>query len=151
MIVDTIQNYKTYAGFDRHFKEAFEFALTLKDRAPGRYDYDGFPKDEVFCNVIECDTSDPSTGYPEGHKHYMDVQIVLEGGETMFYGNVDNLEIVEPYSEEKDFMLYERVNNEIKIAPGMFYVALPQDAHMPTKYYDGPGKIKKIVIKIKVD
>lgn len=84
----------------------------------------------------------------EAHRKYMDVQIMLEGGETVYYADIDGLTETVPYKE--DIVFYEKAGQPARIEKGMFYLALPHDGHLPSCHLDGPGKFRKIVLKIRV-
>ena len=150
MIIDRIDRRDSYNGLVPEFKEAMEFALTLADKAAGRYEYPGLPEGTVYAMVQEGDTKPFDEGKLEAHRRYMDVQIMLEGGETVYYTDIDGLKEEIPYSEDSDIIFYGKAGQPARIEKGMFYLVLPQDAHMPCRELDGPGRYRKVVLKIKV-
>ena len=137
MIVDRIDRSASYNGIVPEFKEAMEFALSLADKPVGTYQYDKLPEGTVFAD-----------GMIEAHRKYMDVQIMLEGGETVYYADIDGLTETVPYKE--DIVFYEKAGQPARIEKGMFYLALPHDGHLPSCHLDHPGKFRKIVLKIRV-
>lgn len=150
MIVDRTDRIESYDGLAEYFREAAEFALSLSDKPAGRYDYDRLPAGTVYALVQEGETQPREDGRIEAHRRYMDVQIMLDGGETVFYTDINGLKETVPYSEEKDIVFYEAGGQPARIEKGMFYVTLPHDGHMPCRELDGPGKYRKIVLKIKI-
>lgn len=148
MIVDRIDRSASYNGIVPEFKEAMEFALGLADKPVGTYQYDKLPEGTVFAMVQEGETRSFEDGMIEAHRKYMDVQIMLEGGETVYYADIDGLTETVPYKE--DIVFYEKAGQPARIEKGMFYLALPHDGHLPSCHLDSPGKFRKIVLKIRV-
>ncbi len=149
MIIDRIQNRSSYSGISPLFDEAFDFALSLRDKAPGRYECGTLPAGEVYAMVQEGETKPFDEGLIEAHRRYLDVQIMLSGGETVFYQEIEGLKEAVPYSEEKDIIFFEKAGQPVQIREDMFYVVFPQDGHMPCRHLEGPGSYRKIVLKIK--
>ena len=158
MIIDSIENRSSYNGISPYFDEAFAFALTLADKEPGRYDCDAFPAGKVYAVVQEGDTQPFEDGLIEAHRRYMDVQIMLGGGEAVWYTDIKPLHEEVPYDEEKDIIFFEKSGQPVQILPGMFYAVLPQDGHMPCRNMNGASNgisdrtshYRKIVLKIAV-
>ncbi len=148
MIIDKIERSSSYDGLVPEFHEAFAFALSLKDKPVGTYQYDGLPEGTVYAMIQEGDTQPYEEGQVEAHRKYIDVQIMLDGGETVYYQDIDDLKEAVPYKD--DIIFYEKAGQPARIEKGMFYVALPQDGHMPCRELDGPGTYRKVVLKIKL-
>lgn len=148
MIVDRIDRSPCYNGIVPEFKEAVEFALSLADRPAGRYEYDKLPSGTVFAMVQEGDTRAPEEGMVEAHRNYIDVQIMLEGGETVYYADIKELTEKVPYTD--DIVFFEKAGQPARIEKGMFYLVFPHDGHMPCCHLDGPGRFRKIVLKIRI-
>lgn len=149
MIIDRTDRIQNYNGLAENFREAVEFALSLSDKPAGRYECGRFPEGEVFAMVQEGETQPREDGQIEAHRNYIDVQIMLDGGETVYYADIEGLRETVPYSEEKDAAFYEAGGQPARIEKGMFYVVLTHDGHMPCRELDGPGTYRKIVLKIK--
>lgn len=150
MIVDRICRSNAYNGVVPEFEEAMKFALSLKDQPVGRYEYGGLPQGTVYAMVAEGENLLYEDGMVEAHRRYIDVQILLEGGETVYYADIDTLKLKEPYNETADYEMYEKGGQPVRIEPGMFYFVFPHDGHMPSRQLDGPGKYRKIILKIRV-
>jgi YhcH/YjgK/YiaL family protein len=90
-----------------------------------------------------------STAQFECHNAYIDIQYVFGGLETVGYKS--RLTCVEPrgeYDSKKDVLFYEDAPDFFfKLYPGQFGIYFPDDVHAPMI---GEGKIKKVVMKIKV-
>lgn len=150
MIIDSIANRSSYSGISPYFDEAFSFALSLKDRQPGRYECDKFPEGTVFAMIQEGETLPFEEGLVEAHRRYLDVQIMLQGGETVWYADIDTLQEAVPYDEKKDILFFEKGGQPLQIRPGMFYLVFPQDGHMPCRHIEGADCYRKIVLKIAI-
>ena len=133
MIVDRIDRRDVYNNFVPDWKEAFDFALSLKDADPGRYECESLPAGTAFALVQEGHTRPYEEGKLEAHCRYMDVQIFLKGGEVVYYADI-----------------YGQGGQPATVTEGMFYAVMPHDAHMPSIDIDGTGTFRKIVLKIKV-
>ena len=149
MIIDRIDRWESYKTLLPDFEPAMRFALTLTEAAPGRYDCEDLPQGRVYVLVQEGETKPREEGLIEAHRMYADVQILLDGGETVYYSCIEGLREAVPYKE--DIIFYENAGQPIAIAKGMFYVALPQDGHMPCRHLNGiPGSYRKLVVKIRL-
>ena len=149
MIVDRIERWESYKGLLPYFEQAMRFALSLTEAKPGRYDCRELPEGQAYALVQEGQTLPPEEGQVEAHRLCADVQIMLEGGETVYYTDIAGLKETVPY--QNDIVFFENAGQPIAITKGMFYVALPQDGHIPCRHINGmPGSYRKIVLKIRV-
>lgn len=130
------------------WKEAVEFALTLQDKPAGKYISENIPAEDLFVLVQEGETNPADGAKLEAHRNYVDIQIMLEGGETLYYSDIDQLTVADPYVP--DAIFYQHAGQPIRIEPGMFFAAFPQDAHLACTHLDGPGHYKKLVVKIRL-
>ena len=149
MIIDSIRNWRRYAGLLPNYERAMEFALSLPDAPAGRYECGDMPDGTVYAMIQEGETQPLEDGLIEAHRKYADVQIMLDGGEAVYYCDIEGLSETVPYKD--DAALYENAGQPIQISKGMFYVALPQDGHMPCRHVNGQqGRYRKIVLKIRL-
>jgi biofilm protein TabA len=151
MIIDRIENAHLYLPLHKGFKQAFAVLAdpALMQKPDGRYDIDG---DQVFYIVQHYTTKPLDQGRFESHRRYIDIQVLLAGQEMLGYAPTAGLEVVEPYSEEKDIMFY-RVGTMIaqtRLEPGLFCLLYPHDAHLPSCQLACPAEVHKVVFKIRV-
>ena len=65
---------------------------------------------------------------------------------------IEQLNVEEDYSEEKDVTFYKNNSHSTKLnlKENYFCILFPEDGHKPGCIFDEPMKIKKIVVKIKL-
>lgn len=152
MIIDTIENMYIYKKDDAWLKAVNFLKNTNNSINDGEYEIDG---SDIFARVMTYDTKNIEDAYPEAHKKYIDIQIVLSGKEMVVWYPLEGLQIRTTYDKEQDVAFYEQKSNESStsiLTPGHFMVFFPDDGHMPSISADKlPCQVKKVVIKIAVD
>jgi len=148
MIYDTIKNCKLYTDLRPGFKEAFDCINADRlEKNPGRYEL----KNGVYYMVQSYETKPEAEGVFEAHKKYIDIQYIISGREKHFYANIAGMKIRDPYSEEKDAVLFNGKGFSLVLEPGFFAVYFPEDAHMPNlRAGENAEKMIKVVFKIPV-
>ncbi len=134
-------------------KDAYDFAKKLLSESveDGRYDI----SETVWANVFTHTTKPLSEAKYEAHRQYVDVQLIIEGKERICVEDLDTMrkgKCYQEYTDESDVELYESNDKGIEhiLESGDFLILFPKDAHMPGVCVDTPRKVKKAVIKIKV-
>lgn len=92
-------------------------------------------------------------GFFESHRKYIDVQVVVEGHELMEVIDLGRIGVKEPYSVERDVIIYADATgaSEVRLGPGDAAVFFPVDVHMPgLRPQAGPGLVRKTVVKVPV-
>ena len=150
MILDDLNNINKYVAIHPSFEKAFTYltSTNFEDIKPGKYEIEG---EQIFALVVSEDgvAMLDSTAQFECHNTYIDIQYVFSGVETVGYKS--RLTCVEPrgtYDDKKDVLFYEDAPDFFfKLHPGQFGIYFPDDVHAPMI---GEGKIRKVVLKIKV-
>ena len=150
MIRDNIKNIERYSYIHPDMNKVINY-LKTSELEPGIHNI----SNDVFINVMEYETRDNNDLLYETHKHYADIQLILNGEERHFYAGGEMLKIVEEYSEDKDIAflkpLSQPYSEEILLKPGDFTVYFPGEAHAPNyNFNDKRSFIKKAVVKIKL-
>jgi biofilm protein TabA len=149
MICDNIKNNKDYSSINKNFIKAFEFLKShdLKNLEPGKYDIDG---EKIFAMVQEYITQSEEEKKWESHKEYIDIQLIIDGQEIMGFSLVDNLEVEEDLTPEKDLIFYKETLNysNIKFDTGDYAIFFPEDGHKPGCALEQCSKVKKVVVKV---
>ena len=152
MILDHLDNALMYGGLGQRI--AIGLALlnedSVRDAAPGRYEVDG---ENLFYIVDEYETKPFEQGRVEIHQKYMDIQYVVSGSECMGYAPLDGLQPHTPYDGEKDVAFYDNCPalNRLTLKQGMFAIFWPNEPHLPGRSINRVEKVKKIVIKIRME
>lgn len=148
MIIGDI-NHLQAAGLSAVFCQAIEQALQAEIgyREPGSYPLQG---ETLFVNVMQFETQRAEDKLAEQHVNYIDIQILLEGEERIYYGLVGSARACDERHEEEDYQLCRHIENEqsLTLKPGMFAVFMPGEPHKPGCYVSQPGTLKKAVIKL---
>ena len=150
MILDTLANASKYSCLHPLFGKAFEHlqSIDLATLEVGKYDVDG---DNI--RVIVSDktgmTAAESIAKFECHDKHIDIQLCISGKETMGYkSRKDCKEQRGEYNPEKDVVFYnDAPATYFDLTENQFTIFWPEDVHAPMI---GEGRIKKLVVKIKI-
>jgi YhcH/YjgK/YiaL family protein len=148
MILDTISNAEMYTGLHPLFAEGFRFI-----REQGLSAAVGCCELEngAYALVQEYQTQAPEGALFESHRRFIDIQYLASGRETVYFANLNQLKAGE-YQPEKDYLPLEGSGSALSLKAGDFAVFFPQDGHLPSRVTpDGPGAVRKIVVKIPVE
>ena len=147
MIIGTKDVMETYRGISERLDRAIDFALAFDPASPcGRYVIDG---EDVYANVITGNTTPMDEVVYEAHKKYIDLHLMLEGGEIMVYAPIAAGVPQSEYDEAGDARFYKGEGLAVRVNPGDFYIVHPFDLHAPGKG-DAPSAFKKMIVKIRV-
>ena len=133
------------------WKEAFEFLEknNLDSLETGRYELDG---DNLFVNVDEYITKNEDNCRFEAHKRYADIQYLVYGEEKIGIAALKNTKEIIPYDSFKDISFYTSPQNNYQLAnPEKFFIFFPEDAHRPCVKTDKNNKVRKVVVKVRID
>lgn len=149
MILDKLENATIYSCISENLSKGFEF-LNKRDLSTleiGRYEIDG---NDVFALVSEYVSKEPQNCKLEAHQTYADIQCVVSGREAIGFALLNNQDILTRYNPEKDIVFFMGETTPLLLEEGMFAVFFPQDLHRPCMQIDGPQKVKKVVVKVKM-
>ena len=152
MIHDRMENLSRYSslfeGADKVVKFLAEAAARMP--APGKYELDG---KKLFVNVQEYAPKTFNSEKLEYHNDYIDIQLLLDGAEELYYAPLDGLETVTEYCAEKDYGMKRLPSPEagtrITLVPGNFVLLFPGEGHLPG-VGDPASRVVKAVVKIQV-
>jgi len=152
MILDRLENWTNYP-LGQAWKTVFHYLSSLAaDTPPGEYPLQG---EDIFARVMDYATKEPEAAVLEAHRQYVDVQTVLRGAEGMEWFPVQGLSVATSYDGGRDVEFYRRPAPgpaRVHVAPGLFVVLFPQDAHMFALIAgDAPAEIRKVVVKVRID
>jgi YhcH/YjgK/YiaL family protein len=147
MILDRLAESERYASLHPSFARALEFLSTtnLGSLPPGRHDIDG---DRLFV-LIEHQTGRGHEGARlEAHRKHIDIQFTFEGMEEIGWSPLSTCRAPSGgYDEAKDISFFndDRPSSWLSVAPGLFAIFFPEDAHAPL---GGRGLLKKAIVKV---
>ena len=151
MIADILKNKYLYESISPRIKTALEYiaATDFSVMEPGKYELDG---SNLFVLVQEYDSVPREQGVWECHRKYIDIQYIAEGIEQIGVNNIDKMQITTEYNPEKDIAFLSGNGDYITFSKGSYGIFFPEDAHQPRiAPQDIPQKVKKVVVKIKID
>ena len=147
MIFDKLEKLRQY---DVVSDKVLNFLFNLDENKPaGHYEID----DEAYANIDVYETKEYDICFPEAHKRYIDIQMLLSGEERLDFANISELSIKDDYDEERDSMFFHNPEkmNTLYLKKGYFALLYPTDAHKPQiKSSENSQTVKKVVVKIAV-
>ena len=152
MIISSLTSPNFKVGLPKVIAEVCDYLNTLDLNAleNGRHDIN----DQIYMNVMEPETAEPSSKKAELHHEYLDVQVLIRGTENIQVGaNYPDLSKYESYNEADDYQLCADIDDKFTITmkPKMFAVFYPYEPHKPCCVVNGKTeKIKKLVVKVPV-
>jgi YhcH/YjgK/YiaL family protein len=142
-----IQFYKN----SERWEKAFEFLKTkdLVNMKLGRYELEG---ENLFVNIDEYTTKDEEVARFEAHKKYADIQYLVSGEEKIGLTGLKNTTEIVPYDNMKDIAFYTANEFNYRLASSAtFFVFFPEDAHRPCVKIEQNSKVRKVVVKVRIN
>lgn len=152
MIISSLTSPNFKVGLPKVIAEVCDYLNTLDLNAleNGRHDIN----DQIYMNVMEPETAEPSSKKAELHHEYLDVQVLIRGTENIEVGaNYPDLSKYESYNKADDYQLCAGIDDKfiVTMKPKMFAVFYPYEPHKPCCVVNGKTeKIKKLVVKVPV-
>ncbi len=156
MIVDSTKNLSKYACLHPRFEAAIKFfeELMAQNVPDGKYfmpnaDVENGVYVSIFTDVIETKQSMSA----ESHVKYIDIQVVLTGGEEMCVPSVKIPDVTVEYDEQKDIIRYAELTREgchvCNVGAGSFVIFFDGELHMPgASAFGDTSTVRKAVIKV---
>lgn len=151
MIADILKNRHLYECISPGIKTSLEYIAKtdFSKMEPGRYELDGA---NLFVLVQAYDSIPRELGKWECHQKYIDIQYIAEGIEQIGVNNTGKMKVTIEYNPEKDIAFLEGEGDYITLSKGSYGIFFPEDAHQPKIAPNNDlGKVRKVVVKIKVD
>ena len=105
----------------------------------------------MFINVMDAELHDDADSHPEYHHLYADLQIDLIGGEGWGYETAPGEEIGELYRATCGFRESAGRRARCSLGEGRFVLFFPGELHKPGVARPGCSKVRKAVIKIRME
>jgi YhcH/YjgK/YiaL family protein len=152
VVFDHLDNALMYSGLGERITIGLSLLNedSIRNAAPGKYEVDG---ENLFYVVSEYETKPIEEGKLEIHRKYLDIQYIVSGEECIGVAPLEGLTEETPYNGEKDlaFYHYDPTMSKLHLKQGMFAIFWPNEPHMPGRSIDRAEKVKKIVVKIRME
>ncbi len=151
MIYDRFDNLGLYCRPGTRLHRALVYARdVVQNAAEGRTDIDG---DRLFASLAAYETGSREERRFEAHRNYIDVQVLLEGEESIDVVLDRDLPVLAAYDEQKEVMFFQPPQHyaSLPMRPGYFAVFYPHDIHRPGCRLRGEHRVRKIVMKVAVE
>lgn len=102
-----------------------------------------------FCQIGDTQTATRKTRHTEFHRNYLDIQIMLDGEEVIYYDCTDVRQ--QPAQEYKpDLFILEQpyLRQHVHLQPGDFAIFAPGEAHQALCAVSSPRTVRKAVVKV---
>lgn len=142
-----IQYYKN----PERWQKAFSFLKNenLEKLPAGRHELEGA---DLFVNVDEYVTRDEEDTRYEAHRKYADIQHLVYGEELIGVVSLNNTTEITTYDNAKDIVFLASEENNYRTANSQkFFVFFPGDAHRPCLKAGENTKIRKVVVKVRIN
>jgi YhcH/YjgK/YiaL family protein len=144
MLIQSLERLGADCAWLPHLEDALTCLAEHKDApAPARFDFPG-----GYLMLQEGVTKGVDEGDYEAHQRYLDVQVLLEGTETVVWSDISALRPSIPYDPEKDKAMYAGEGCCMTLRPGTCYVCWPEDGHKACRHTERPVHFRKAVIKL---
>lgn len=155
MILDSLKNIDYYTQLGSRFQTGFLYLqdTIFNELSDGRHEIEG---QDLFVLVNSYETEDGWASKFEAHRRYIDIHLILEGEELIYWSHTHKLNPIGKYQVEKDLLLFqnpvdsEERSSALYLVKGFFALFFPWDAHKPNCSIQGPRKVRKAVIKLRL-
>ena len=149
MIVTNREHALDYLGLNQNLDTALQYIskTDLDGIEDGNHLIEG---EEVRVKVQHMQTKPLDAAKLEAHNDFADIQMLLEGEESIGWCfRTEKLKETEA-APERDIYFYEGEFAKLDLKPGQFVIVLPDDVHAPGLATDEPSGIRKAVFKVKL-
>lgn len=152
MICETIQRLDYIKSFSDkmaqaiHFLKTTDFSLIENGKIP----IDG---DRIYSIISSYQTRPAGQSRYETHRNYIDIQLILEGEENIFFTTSESLVPDGPYQIDFDKQNYLDSKNSscLHLTPGTVAVFFPHDAHKACcQVHENSSQVRKVLIKVMI-
>lgn len=133
------------------WKKAFSFLKNndLASLKPGRHEIEGA---DLFVNVDEYVTRNEEDTRFEAHRKYADIQYLVSGEEYIGVVSLDKTTEKITYDQGKDIVFLSSEENNYRLAdPQNYFIFFPEDAHRPCTKTGKNTKVRKVVVKVRIN
>ena len=142
-----INEIKSYLAKIPDGEKVYEFLTSITEETPkGRHDFN----DRVYVNVVSYETKDGFDGIFESHREYIDLHVLIQGEEKIYYDKKEDMIVTKEYDSQGDYELlkgnkYSAV--DYTVMQGIECAI--NEPHMAGGMVSTPQMILKVIVKIK--
>lgn len=147
MITASLNDFYRYNNLHPQFRKVEEFLKTYIFGSPEDRIY--LDEDKLFA-IPALDNAKLKENAPlEAHNRYIDIQVCLEGRETMGWRSRSDCQNPKStFDIDKDIIFYnDKPLSYFDVPAGSFAIFFPEDCHAPLI---GDGIIKKVIFKVEI-
>ena len=152
MILDSLNNYQIYNGIHKDWEKAFKVISDYLSKPIPEGDNVSVEQDGIKMVMQTYKTRAANEKKYEGHKKNIDIQFLVKGKEIIYYANSKGLDVIVPYSEERDHMSFADSDyaSPLHLVPNCFAVFMPGEAHKTQCVWDEVVDAVKIIVKLPI-
>ncbi len=149
MIIDNLSAAEKYYPLHPLFEKAFGYLqlLDLQHMEEGKHE---LPDENLFCILMDKQglPKEAAIEHFECHNEYIDIQLCIRGNETIGWKSRDTCTRQKDLGGQGDNFFYsDAPDMYFQLSDNQFAIFFPGDVHAPMI---GEGKIRKIVVKVKL-
>lgn len=145
MIYCRINDLEKYSSYSKNMEKAINYILThnLNDLPFGKTNIDD---ETIYINKSNVELKKSDSLKYESHKKYIDIQIDLDGDESIYINN-GTCDCIKTYKEVEDFALYGFSNPDliINLDKNCCAIIFPNEIHMPCIKHKAKSIIKCVI------
>lgn len=143
-----IENLREYFSKIDGGEKAYEFLTHINDgTAKGRHDFN----ENLYVNVVSYMTKDADAfdSVFESHNDFIDLHVIIRGGEKIFYGNKSDMVIMKEYDKAGDYeLLKSQKYSSVDYGAMQGVECAINEPHMAGYTCGEKGQILKAIVKI---
>lgn len=142
-----ITDLKEYLSKIPNGEKVYNFLLSINDNTPkGRHGFN----ENLYVNVVSYETKQDFDGIFESHRDYIDLHVLVQGEETIYYGDRKEMSITKEYDKSGDYELLKGVNySSVEYGKMQGVEFTVNEPHMAGYTCKGKQKILKAIVKIR--
>lgn len=147
MITASLNDFHRYISLHPLFEKVEKALKAYTFDKPGERIY--FVGDKLFAIQALDNTRSKENALLEAHNRYIDIQVCLEGNETMGWRSRSDCHSPKSdFDTEKDIIFFDdKPLSYFDVPAGSFAIFFPEDCHAPLI---GEGMIKKVIFKVMI-
>ena len=144
-----IDDLKGYLSKLKDGEAVYDFLAGITEQTPkGRHDFNK----NLYVNVVSCDmqNADDFDGTFENHRTFIDLHVVIQGAEKMFYGDRSDMTVTKEYDAPNDYeLLTGKTYSFVEYGRMQGVEFLVNEPHMAGYVSENCPTILKAIVKIR--